>query len=126
MIQNTNMTLMNAQPVCQGKWTRVNSKKPEERSVLDYVLVSPSLSTSITSMVIDEDESHKLVSQKTKTDHNTIIFEMNINLEKINAPEARGKWKINPSTDWTQFENTAARSQVITLPPRPSETTTHY
>ena len=126
MIQNTNMTLMNAQPVCQGKWTRVNTKKPEERSVLDYVLASPSLSTSITSMVIDEDESHKLVSQKTKTDHNTIIFEMNINLEKINEPEARGKWKINPSTDWTQFDNTAARSQVITLPPRLSETTTHY
>ena len=79
MIGHSSMAIMNTTAVCQGKWTRVNSQNEQEKSILDYVLASPSISSAITDITIDENEDYKLFSAKTKTDHNTIVLNIDLN-----------------------------------------------
>ena len=113
LIESCYMVLGNASPVCKGIWTRVNSQNKSEKSVLDYVLFSPSLTQSVTNMVIDEQEHYKFHTPRTKSDHNTIILELQLtfNIMKINNP-IPASWKIQPNTDWTAFNNSAAISPI--------------
>ena len=110
LIDHTDMVMMNATERCEGIWTRVNSQNEHERSILDYVLVSPRLATQVTDMVIDESEDHRLRSPKTKTDHNTITINLNVKFDKITVPKEQQRWKITANTDWEQFNAAVAQS----------------
>ncbi len=114
LIESSFMVLGNASPVCKGIWTRVNSQKTSEKSVLDYVLFSPSLTQSVTNMVIDEQEYYKFHSPRKKSDHNTFIVELQLTFNpiKISNPMP-ASWKIQDKTDWISFNNSAALSPII-------------
>ena len=50
-----------------GNWTRVNRKKTDEKSVIDYILTTPGMAKSIQMLIIDE-EGHLRVKGKHETD----------------------------------------------------------
>jgi len=79
--RKTNSIIVNKTEKCKGKWTRVNTKKAEEKSILDYVMTNESIYEDITEMYIDEDKIYKLTKYKGKkaieTDHNTILIDIN-------------------------------------------------
>ena len=55
-IQQNNLILLNSQNMCTGKWTRVNTKNINERSIIDYALCSQSCLQILNSINIDEEE----------------------------------------------------------------------
>ena len=57
-----------------GQWTRVKRKDTNERSIIDYILVSEGLENLINHMEIDEIGTNRLKGTE-ETDHNTIITE---------------------------------------------------
>lgn len=99
-IDDRGLNLMNSKDICKGLWTRVNTKNPSQKSVLDYVLTSRDISPSILSMVIDEDKIHQLQG-KNPTDHNTILLTINSNLQKV-CQVPKPHWKLN-NANWEHF-----------------------
>ena len=53
IIKRQSLELINAGRKCVGLWTRVNTQKKEEKSILDYVMVNKWLETSVEKMIID-------------------------------------------------------------------------
>ena len=51
----TDLAIMNDNDKCEGLWTRVNTRKKDQKSVLDYVTTTRRTGEKITSMIIDED-----------------------------------------------------------------------
>ncbi len=54
-----------------GFWTRVNQTSADERSVLDYILMSSKIATSAQCMGIDE-EGGLSIAGENETDHKTM------------------------------------------------------
>ena len=68
----------------QRKWTRVNTKNSNKKSIIDYAICSKTLSKDIMKVLIDDQETYK-IKGKNKSDHNTIIIdiEKTVNNNKI-------------------------------------------
>lgn len=94
LTRNQNLTLLNAESFCNGLITRsrkVNQK--EERSAIDFVIVSKKLIHFVNKFTIDENKIFSLINFSSKgkptySDHNSILTEMNIRYEKL-RPERR-------------------------------------
>ena len=86
------MRIVNETEKCQGKWTRVNTANRSEKSGIDYFLVSQNLWETIKEMEIDEEEIHKLKGKKP-TDHNTIIVNIDLQIEPKEKHEVSSKVK---------------------------------
>ena len=76
-----------------------------EKSIIDYALCTQALYTNINRIIIDEEENYKL-NGKNKTDHNSIIIEVNKSTSTVKKKHDNYQWKINSSTDWTRFGET--------------------
>jgi len=92
---------------CEGKWTRVNTKNVNEKSILDYVFTNINLYEDIINMKIDEDRLHKLTKYSGKeiieTDHNTITVE--INDDKPNQKREKIKaWNTKSRKGWLYYQ----------------------
>ena len=101
MIEETNTipVTLNAQ---KGNWTRVKRKDINERSVIDYVIMTQEIAQSNKIVMIDEEGALR-IRGKEETDHNTIIIET-----EIPAPIQTKKEKIinlNDKEGWNKFNN---------------------
>ena len=79
LAEKEGMTIMNTKEVCKGKWTREEAGK---KSIIDYVLIDKNYEEAVKEMVIDEQREftpYKLEgkTERTYTDHNTIMTEIN-------------------------------------------------
>ena len=74
MITENNLTpaTINAD---HGIWTRANRKIKNEKSVIDYIMVSPRIMSGINTVIVDE-EGHLGIKGKNETDHNTLLMTM--------------------------------------------------
>ena len=60
MARTLNLDILNKHPKGEGKWTRVkNTKNSKEKSLIDYVNCSKTLSKDIMKVLIDEQETYK-------------------------------------------------------------------
>ena len=75
-----------------GMWTRVNRNKTEERSVIDYIMITQQISRYIKMITVDE-EGNLRIKGKNETDHNTILMSIKINDPR--RPSFQEKWKLN-------------------------------
>ena len=93
MVRTLNLHILNKHAKCEGKWTRVNTKNSNEKSIIDYAICSKTLSKDIMKVLIDDKETYK-IKGKNKSDHNTFIIDIEkaINNNKI-CPKY--SWKIN-------------------------------
>ena len=85
---NPQLTIANNLDSCEGSLTRVRktSKKVEE-SILDFFLICDTLKHFVTQMVVDEEKMFALsryskIFGKVNSDHNTLILNMNIQIQK--------------------------------------------
>ena len=66
-------------------------------------------------MIIDEEENYKL-NGENKTDHNSIIIEINKNTSTVKKKIYNYQWKINSNTNWTRFRETMQNKIIKNKP----------
>jgi len=103
-MEETEMTTINGMSNT-GMWTRVNRRNPQERSVIDYILVNSDNRDSIKEVEIDEEGTKRLKNQTKESDHNTITA--TVKFERTKKKEKITKWCINAQTDWAEFNKVA-------------------
>ena len=91
-----------------GIWTRVNHKISTERSVIDYILVSPRIKRGVATMIVDE-EGHLRIKGENETDHNTIL--MTIKVNDARKPTYRTMWNLENKDGWKEFNNMIAENK---------------
>ena len=98
MIEKYDLTLVNNEPLCSGKWTRINTNNQNQKSILDYVICTSPLKHYIQKMIINEEKNYRLKG----SDHNTIMLTINKRLNQKN--KLNEIWKSNEKTDWKKYE----------------------
>ena len=59
MVRTLNLGILNKHAKCEGKWTRVNTKNCNEKSMIGYAIWSKILPKSIMKVLIDDQETYK-------------------------------------------------------------------
>ena len=85
------------------KYTRQNRNNPEEKSIIDYVLVSEKLSPNLIETIVDQEGLYRIKGRK-ETDHNTILME--ISLKIVQEKKKVTKWRLGNTEKWKQFNKT--------------------
>ena len=100
-----------------GKWTREHRTNPNEKSIIDYVLMTPKLADKVTSIMVDEEGMYR-IEGKNPTDHNTIIVEteLDIDIEK----KTIYKWNLNNKDGWRNY-NKRIQQKHREKPPKNQE-----
>ena len=119
LTNNFNLKILNKSPKCKGKWTRVNTKNENEKSIIDYALCTQALYANLNTITIDEEENYKL-NGRSKTDHNSIIIKINKSISMVKKKIDSYQWKINSNTNWTRFRETM-QNNIINNKPRKYE-----
>ena len=103
MVRTLNLGILNRHAKFEEKWTRVNTKNSNEKSIIDYAICSKTLSKDFIKVLIDHQETYK-IKGKNKSDHNTFIIdiEKTVNNNKIHPKHS---WKINNNTNWSTYKN---------------------
>ena len=105
--QTTQGVIVNKTPKCKGKWTRINTKNIEEKSILDYVMTNQSVYDDIIEMKIDEEKLYRLTKYKGKeikeTDHNTIIVEIN-DTRQTQKKDKKVRWNTKNKKGWKIYK----------------------
>ena len=110
MINDLDLVMVNCKPSGKDYYTRINTKTPDERSVLDYIIVTKQLHKDVFTMKIFEKGEHK-VKGKIPSDHNTISLKLNVPLKLAKATKTKiwktkgKKWPIYRSALEIQMRN---------------------
>ena len=107
LLKRRNLTLMNNQPVTEGKFTRedANGKK----SILDMIIANEQMVDEIGKITIDESHKYKLASirkvdgkyKKNKSDHNSIVIEVKGEVHQKNMKVVR--WNMKDEEAWEEY-----------------------
>ena len=94
MINDLDLVMLNSSNKCEGFYTRINAKIPDEKSVLDYIIVTKQLYEDVLTMKIFEMGEHK-VEGKIPSDHYTISLKLNVPLKLAKPTKTKyGKQKV--------------------------------
>ena len=95
-IEVSELSLINTMSCCRGLFTRIMNN---QRSTLDYILVSDNLAKQVISAFIDDVGSFDLHS-----DHVVFTLKLKAN-EKVKIErKSQLTWKLNDNTDWESFQ----------------------
>ena len=106
------LEVMNESDKCIGRVTRVNRKNSEEKSAIDFLVVSEEMEGQIQEMKIDE-EGEFLPQGTAPSDHNS--FQVKIAIKGINhvAREKIIRWRLNaPAEKWQDFQLKLAQASI--------------
>ena len=82
LLQNPHLSVVNALPLCDGKFTRVmTTKTGTTKTILDFFVVCNKMLPHVTKMKIDESGATSLTRYKNKivkTDHNMLSLEIDL------------------------------------------------
>ena len=111
-VQNRNLKIVNRETrqvdgtevkVTEGLWTRYGQET--QRSVLDYMIVSPTLMPNVIKLAIDDDLEIRVDSDRINSDHTYLLSLVNVDYHKIEWPQMdREKW--NPINNQKKFRET--------------------
>ena len=104
IIEKYNLAVLNPLEICSGTFTWVKNNIPVEKSVLDYVITSQDLVSSMNSLKIDEAKEftlwRSLKCGKRYSDHNAIIVHMSVNKHsKKDRSKRKLVWNFNDPSD---------------------------
>ncbi len=111
MVAHTNSTILSTKEV-YAKWTRMNRSKPDEKSIIDYIITPTNNINQIENIVIDEEGLIPIKKNDTtteggerkigtQTDHNTIITTIKTQVKPKN--KTTKSWKKGDQEQWTKF-----------------------
>ena len=111
LAKNNQLTIVNTTQKCNGLWTRTNTQRESEKSILDYFLCSKKTYSAIKRMNIDEAgllKFTKYVSDGNnmsviESDHHTITVELNVCDIKLPKKTQTIKTMKNPES-WRRFK----------------------
>ena len=117
-MEKCNLAVLNALEICCGTLTWVKNKIPVEKSVLDYVITSQDLVSSVNSLKIDKAKEftpwRSLKHGKRYSDHNAILVHMSVNKH---SKEDRGKrklmWNFNDPLGWQKFHKITSSDRSL-------------
>ena len=104
MLKETGMTPKSLEADI-GNWTRVKRKDTNERSVIDYIIMTEKLAEQTKYLEIDEIGTNRLKG-KAETDHNTIIAELDLNISNKIIKETI--YNTKNKNNWEKFNNELA------------------
>ena len=82
LARNTNLTVCNALPICEGTFTRVRKTTVgETKTILDFFIVCDKILPHVTKMKIYEIGEHAITKYKknvVRTDHNMRFLEVSL------------------------------------------------
>ena len=116
-----NLLVMNRSSKCNGKVTRQNTKNPDEKSAIDFIVAEEIFENRIETMIVDENGLLKMKGEKD-TDHNTIILTVRMEEDEKQRPIKKTKWRLNaPEQNWTKFRREMGKlenesKQIFTSP----------
>ena len=111
-IEDTGTIVVSLQAT-KGIWTRVNRKKINERSVIDYIIMTEEIAQATRTIHIDEEGIFRLKG-KEETDHNTILIETSIPIYSKITKETI--LNLNDPDGWKEFNKVLA-NRFQTKPP---------
>ena len=115
LIQYNKLKVGNFNEKCTGKWTRIQACKDGsiKKSVLDYVLLSEKMYSSLNEIIIDEDKLfcpyrvkvEKGVQNCVFSDHCTIIVELQVNTGIFNKKKEKIRaWDFKNKEGFEQYQ----------------------
>ena len=110
VLAQTNTEIVNTKENHTGSWTRVNRKKVNERSIIDYIITSKALSNQITESSTDENCS-LLIQGKNPTDHNTLTATLSIKTKTVTKKSKR--WKKGDEDQWKQYNEEVKKKWAL-------------
>ena len=109
MINNTNLIPVNLQSKT-GLWTRQNRNNPDEKSIIDYILLSRDIEAKMVSIEVDEKGTMRTRGYSKESDHNTMIMKMKT--ERCTSTQKIKKWRLNNEEGWKQYNEKIAKLKV--------------
>ena len=108
LIERRDLINLNNEEFCQGKYTREDTNGT--KTIIDYAIADASLTSKVTKMIIDDRHKYKLYgyrkihnkNKETPTDHNSIIIDLKIPIEKKN--ERITIWNLNNKESLEKFK----------------------
>ena len=83
-----------------GKWTRDKRNKRNEKSIINYIIVSNNMLNRIEEMIVDEKGTYR-IKKRSDTDHNTILT--TIKIKNVKEGKTIKRWKLDSKAGWKQF-----------------------
>ena len=91
----------------QGMWARQNRSKTDEKSIIDYVLVTEQIKKSVTERIVDKEGQFRT---RGKNDyHNTMKIRMKIN--DLRRPTFE-RWKLDNEEGLTEFNEMTNNNRI--------------
>ena len=100
MILQTNMTVVNELPHHEGTWTRINTKDHNQKSVIDYIIITDNMRTMITQSATDTEGTYQ-IKGINPTDHHIINMKMNLNVQIKKS--ITKQWRTGTPEQWKQY-----------------------
>ena len=100
MIKQTDMFVVNQSKYHEGTWTRINTRNQHQKSIIDYIMISENLSTTIIDSSTDTDGSFQ-IKGKNPSDHQCMF--MTLNLMARQNVIVKKKWRIGSPKQWQDY-----------------------
>ena len=100
------------------RWTRQHRNNPEEKSIIDYVLLSSKISHNVEEIIVDEEGLYRIKGRK-ETDHNTILIE--VNLKVIKERKKITKWRGGSNENWRKYNKLLKEHTQAKIPQNQEE-----
>ena len=100
MLENTGTQTLNNSPNHTGTWTRINRNNPEEKSIIDYIIIDNRLTPHIIESNTDDRDIY-IIKGKKRTDHNAVTASIRVMNQKTTKKVK--KWKKGTPQQWQQF-----------------------
>ena len=113
--RNASLNVVNALPLCEGKYTRVvNTKVGNCKTIIDFFVVCDKILPHVTKMTIDEKGEHALTKYKqsiVKTDHNMLTLEVDLGFHNKNEHERIQMFNLRNKACQQQFKEFTSKTK---------------
>ena len=100
--KQTHTTIINAKPEHKGTRTREKRNNPNEKSIIDYIIVGNNINKNIIESETDNNNINPIIGNK-RTDRNIITAKISINEPKPKNKTTR--WKTGTKEDWGKYNS---------------------
>ena len=117
LMKNPNLSVINALPICEGKFTRVKTTKTgTSKSILDFFLVCDKILPFVSKMKIDEKGETALTKYNKSvvtTDHNMLTMEIDLTYHTEKEHERIEMFNLRNKNCQQIFKEYTSKSDIL-------------